>query len=56
MIEWLESRSFSNSEIPNVRTWLRSMNYMEAEFGYRIVDTATFSREVGRRLDAAFGG
>jgi glycosyltransferase involved in cell wall biosynthesis len=56
MIEWLESRPFSNPAIPNVRTWLHSINDMEAEFGYRIVDTATFSREAGRRFDAAFGG
>jgi len=56
MIEWLESRSFSNPAIPNVKTWLRSMNNMEAEFGYRIVDSATYSREAGRRFDAAFGG
>jgi hypothetical protein len=56
MIEWLQSHSFSNPEIPNVKTWLRGMNDMEAEFGYRIVDTATYSREAGRRFDAVFGG
>jgi succinoglycan biosynthesis protein ExoO len=56
MIEWLQSHSFSNPEIPNVKTWLRGMNDMEAEFGYRIVDTATYSREAGRRFDVAFGG
>ena len=55
MIKWLESRSFSNPAISNVKQWLRSMNEMEAEFGYRIVDAETYSRESGRRFDAAFG-
>jgi glycosyltransferase involved in cell wall biosynthesis len=56
MIDWLESRSFSNPAIANVKSWLRSINDMEEEFGYRIVDTTTYSREAGRRFDAAFGG
>jgi hypothetical protein len=55
MIQWLESRSFTNPAIPNVKAWLRSVNKMEAEFDYRIVDTAIYSREASRIFDASFG-